>query len=167
MKKGLITTVIAGVLFLFTSLCFCQEGEEKKTEETAPTEETTQVDAERQKNDTQENEQSKQSPLIVEDAVICRSVVDRSPVEVTDVLPSDVKKVCCFTRVTGATQDSEITHNWYYNGEQVASVSLFVGSKNWRTFSSKTILPEYIGDWKVEILSKDGEILKQIMFIIQ
>jgi hypothetical protein len=41
-----------------------------------------------------------------------------------------------------------------------------VKSVSWRTHSSKTILPEYTGEWKVEVMSKDGELLKQIYFAV-
>ncbi|MCP4672619.1 MAG: DUF2914 domain-containing protein [Desulfobacula sp.] len=117
--------------------------------------------------DISEKSEMTQQPVNVEDAVICRNVVDRTPVEVIDVVPSDIEKVYCFTKIVGATPDSEVVHNWYYNGNLVGSVNLFVGSTNWRTYSSKTMLPDYTGDWKVEVLSKGGELLKQIMFVVQ
>ncbi len=108
-----------------------------------------------------------EEPLIVEDAVICLDVVDRTPVESGFVFSSDIGKVYCFTRIVGAKDDTEITHNWYYNDVQMASVPLFVRSRNWRTFSSKNILPAYKGNWKVEVLANDEQVLKEITFTIQ
>jgi hypothetical protein len=106
-------------------------------------------------------------PLIVEDAVICMDVIDRIPLEPGLVFSSDIGRLYCFTRIVGAKTDIEITHNWYYNDRQVASVPLAVRSSNWRTFSSKKILPTYKGNWKVEVLASDGQILKEITFTIQ
>ncbi len=103
-------------------------------------------------DDVSEKSEITQHLVSVEDAVICRNVVDRTPPEVIDVVPSDIKKVYCFTKILGATQDSDVVHNWYYEENLVASVNLFVGSTNWRTYSSKTILPDYTGTWKVEVL---------------
>jgi hypothetical protein len=103
----------------------------------------------------------------IAEAVICRDVVDREPVGQGDVFSSDLKKVMCFTRVVGAEEDTEIVHNWYLGDKQMASVPLHVGSSNWRTYSSKTIIPAHAGEWKVEIMSQDGDLLKKIYFIIE
>jgi len=103
----------------------------------------------------------------VEDAVICRDVVSLDPVGSGDVFTSDLKKLMCFTRVVGAKEDTEIIHNWYFGEKLLASISLHVGSDNWRTYSSKTVLPEYAGEWKVEIVLPDGRLLKKIYFIVE
>jgi len=108
-----------------------------------------------------------EEPLIIEDAVICQDVVDRTPVESGFVFPNDIGKVYCFNRVIGAKSDTEITHNWYFNDVQVASVPLSVRSNNWRTYSSKKIMPEYKGNWKVEIVAQDGQVLKQLTFTVE
>ncbi|MBN1847870.1 MAG: DUF2914 domain-containing protein [Deltaproteobacteria bacterium] len=108
-----------------------------------------------------------EEPLIVEDAVICQDVVDRTPVESGFVFSNDIGKVYCFSRVVGAKTDTQITHNWYFNDVQVASVPLNVRSNNWRTYSSKKVMPEYKGNWKVEIVAQDGQVLKQLTFTIE
>lgn len=112
-------------------------------------------------------EEQAATQLSIEEAVICRDVIDREPVGQADVFPKDLKKVMCFTRVVGSNEPTEIYHNWFYGEKMVASVPLNVASSNWRTYSSKTILPEYTGEWKVEIISRDGEVLKKIYFIIE
>lgn len=114
----------------------------------------------------QENE-AVESGIKIEDAVICLDVVDREPVGAGDVFPKDLAKLMCFTRITGATPPTEITHNWYFGDKQMASVALHVGSTNWRTHSSKKIIPAFAGEWKVEILAQDGTLLKRIYFIIE
>ena len=108
------------------------------------------------------------SPMLlsIEETFICRDVVDREPVGISEVFPMDVSRVNCFTRISGADHDIEIIHNWYYEDNLVSSVKLPVRSKNWRTYSSKTIPSGYIGDWKVEILSSDGALLQKIYFLI-
>ena len=148
-KHYVLMSITVSMLFVFCSMSLSQEVEENNA------------------GDISEKSEITQQIVSVEDAVICRNVVDRTPSEVIDVVPSDVKKVYCFTKILGATQDSEVVHNWYYEENLVASVNLFVGSTNWRTYSSKTILPDYTGTWKVEVLSKGGELLKQIMFVVQ
>lgn len=107
-----------------------------------------------------------ESYLRIEDAVICQGVINREPIEPGDIFSNNVKKLFCFTRVVGAKEDTEIIHKWYYKGEIISQVILPVKSVNWRTYSSKTIHPEYIGEWKVEIVSKDREPLEQIYFAV-
>lgn len=105
--------------------------------------------------------------VMIETAIICKGVVDLEPQGAGDVFSTDLEKVVCFTRAVGAAEDTEIIHNWYFGENLAASVRLHVGSANWRTYSSKTILPEYAGEWKVEILASDGKLLKKIYFILE
>jgi len=114
----------------------------------------------------QENEAVK-TDIVIEDAVICRDVVDREPVGAGDVFSTDLTKLMCFTRVTGSKGNTEILHNWYFGDKLVAGIPLHVGSTNWRTYSSKKITPMDSGEWKVEILSQDETMLKRIYFIIE
>ncbi len=107
------------------------------------------------------------SVLRIEKAVICRDVVDRTPVGSGDVMSGDVKKIYCFTKVLGAEGETEVTHNWYYKGSLRSSVVLPVRSSAWRTWSYKTISPEMTGQWMVEILSEDGTPLDSIIFFVQ
>lgn len=103
----------------------------------------------------------------VAEALVCQDVVDRLPVGSGDVIPAGTERVFCYTRIEGAQSETEITHNWYYQGNLKASVVLPVRNANWRTWSSKTLLPEWKGEWMVEVLSKDGTPLESIIFFIQ
>jgi len=103
----------------------------------------------------------------VAEALVCQEVVDRLPVGSGDVIPAGTERVFCFTRITGAQAETEVTHNWYFKGNLKASVVLPVRNANWRTWSSKTLLPEWKGEWMVEILSKEGTPLESIIFFVQ
>lgn len=105
--------------------------------------------------------------LQVVEGVICKNVVNRAPVDPGNTFPKDVGKLFCFTRVIGATGPTSITHQWYYNDRQVASVVLPVKSPNWRTRSSKVIVPWAAGAWRVDVLGPDGKLLKSLAFTIQ
>jgi len=106
------------------------------------------------------------SSVELAEAVVCQDVVDRAPVGSGDVFAKEVPKVYCFTRVVGA-EGTQLTHNWYYKGSLKASVKLDVRSSNYRTWSSKTMLPEWAGEWMVEILSADGKPLESIIFFLK
>ena len=103
----------------------------------------------------------------LEQIVICQNVVNRSPVGVGDVFPKEVKRLYCFTRLISSQGDTEVTHNWYYQGKLKASIVLPVKSKKWRTWSSKTILAEWTGEWMVEILNQDSVPLESVIFVVR
>ena len=105
--------------------------------------------------------------ITIEDAVVCQNVVDRVPVGTGDVFAADIEKVFCFCKVTGASEPTEITFNWYHQGGLKSTVKLPVRAASWRTWSSKTIVPEMTGEWMVEILAADGSPLESIIFFIQ
>ena len=105
--------------------------------------------------------------ISVAQAVICQAVVDRAPVGAGDVIPAGTERAFCFTHIVGAQAETEVTHNWYYQGNLKASVVLPVRNADWRTWSSKTLLPEWRGEWMVEILSKEGTPLESIIFFVQ
>jgi hypothetical protein len=111
--------------------------------------------------------QDAMATVSVKDAAICQQVVDRTPVGTGDVFPPDVPELYCFTRIVGAQKDTEVTHNWYYKGNLMASVVLPVGSASWRTWSKKSISPDMAGEWMVEILSEEGVPLESIIFFLQ
>ena len=102
--------------------------------------------------------------LSIESAVICEGVEDRAPVGPGNVFPVSVDRLYCYTRIVGATEQLTITHVWYFGDKERARVPLSVRAASWRTYSSKKIQPHEIGDWKVEILGPDGEILKTLLF---
>ena len=108
-----------------------------------------------------------QPALQIDAASICRDVVDRAPVGVGDVFSKEQGKLFCFTRIVGAALDTTISHNWYYQETLMATVPLAVRSSDWRTYSSKTLLPEWTGEWKVEVVDQGGMVLTTILFLVQ
>ncbi|MCP4715678.1 MAG: DUF2914 domain-containing protein [Deltaproteobacteria bacterium] len=104
--------------------------------------------------------------LRIGNTALCRGVIDRTPVEPGDIFPADVKELYCFTQVLGAPGETEISHIWFYRDRKVSRIFLPVKSTNWRTYSKKTIPQGASGEWKVEIRSQNGDLLKQIYFAI-
>lgn len=78
--------------------------------------------------------------------------------------PSSIRKVYCWTLVAGAEELTEITHVWYYGEKKMAEVKLAIESPRYRTWSYKTILPEWVGEWRVEVVDAIGNLLKSISF---
>jgi hypothetical protein len=103
----------------------------------------------------------------LEQAAICRNIVNRAPIGTGSVFHTSIGRLYCFTKVVGAKTDTAIIHHWYLNGKLKSSVTLPVNSAAWRTWSSKDITPNESGDWMVEVLTADGDALESILFLVQ
>ncbi len=104
------------------------------------------------------------SAIEVTEGVITTQVVDREPVDAVESYPATVEKLYCFTRITGAEDETVVYHVWSRDGEEVARVELPVRSSDWRTWSSKTILPGWAGEWTVDIQDAAGTSLQVLSF---
>jgi len=102
----------------------------------------------------------------VAEAVICRDVVDREPIDVGDSFEVTVAKLYCFTKIVGAQEEIEIAHVWYHGDVERARINLSIRAASWRTWSSKIIQAHEIGDWHVDIIGPDDEVLETVEFEI-
>jgi hypothetical protein len=103
---------------------------------------------------------------VTAEAVLARSVVDRVPQDTGTAFPADVGELTLWTRVTGAAVESVIHHVWMHGDEQVADIELRIGGSPWRTWSRKTIPPDWTGAWHVEVRDAAGTVLQRIDFTI-
>lgn len=103
----------------------------------------------------------------VADAVITTAIEKQMPVDKIDRFPADYGKLFCFTRIVGAEKETQVTHVWYYQDDELARVELSVGSADWRTYSSKRFLPQWAGQWRVVVLSEDGRELATVPFVLE
>ncbi len=97
---------------------------------------------------------------------ICEGIANREPVAVDSVFVG-VERVYCFTDIKGAKAVTHVQHIWYRGSEEMARIKLGVRAERWRTFSSKEIIPEWAGDWRVVVLDAEGNKLSQISFQIK
>jgi len=100
------------------------------------------------------------------DAQLCSGIAERMPLEMTDTFTNDIDKIWLWCKIEGAADSTYVKHVYYYKGEQVAEVELPVNSPSWRTWSSKAILPNWVGDWEVKIVDAGGNVLKAMPFKI-
>jgi len=102
--------------------------------------------------------------LQVAEGVVTTAVSERAPVDAIETYPASVGRLFCFTRLTGAAVETSVLHVWYRGEEEVARIELPIRSTDWRTWSAKTILPEWRGEWRVEVLDAGGRLLQAIPF---
>lgn len=87
-------------------------------------------------------------------------VRNREPVDEVSNFEAQSDPLYFFTEVKNA-EGQTITHRWLHNGEVMAEVPLDVGSDSWRTWSSKELMPSWEGEWTVEVVDANGNVLEQ------
>lgn len=102
--------------------------------------------------------------LSVHDAAIGTYVADRKPYGTSTQFSSTVGQLYAFTHIVGADAGTRVTHKWYYGQQLMAEVQLRIGGDNWRTWSSKNVMSDWVGEWRVEVIAEDGTMLETITF---
>ncbi|ACO04363.1 MAG TPA: DUF2914 domain-containing protein [Persephonella sp.] len=110
---------------------------------------------------------SKASQIEVIDMKFARDVVNREPVDVSDRFPPDIGRVYCWTKIKADTVPTKIYHVWYYNEKEMAKVELEIRYPVFRTWSYKTILPQWTGEWKVVVQDEEGNNIYEKTFEIK
>lgn len=101
---------------------------------------------------------------ITVEIAIARSIADRMPADTGSTFAADVGQLACWTRITGA-DGMTIRHVWIH-GENEFPVELNIGGSPWRTWSTKEILPEWTGEWRVEVRDDAGTVLATARFTV-
>lgn len=154
MKRALIAALVASLLVV--SLGTAQDADTTATQGSTA-----------EGSMTQESMSSDMgaAPTVAE-MVFCTSVDERQPTGEASSFGDDVGSVTCFTKITGVEDETSVTHVWYYADQEMGRVELPVRSAMWRTWSTKTIQSDMTGDWRVDVLSAGGDVLKSASFTV-
>jgi hypothetical protein len=91
-------------------------------------------------------------------------ITDREPSGITKTFSSDTESVFCFLEAGNIEFDTEVSFVWYYEGLEVARVTLPLQKGNrWRTYSSKKIY-NMEGNWTVDLQDASGIVLNTLSF---
>lgn len=107
-----------------------------------------------------------QSILKIERIVVSTGVENRQPVGESDTFADSVGTLFCYTEIRGMGDSTTVSHVWYHGENRRADVKLNVRGYRWRTWSTKVIQKDWTGDWRVDVVSADGKILKSKRFRI-
>ncbi len=104
------------------------------------------------------------SPALGVEGTISRAqftsaILDREPVDEVTSIDSDLRSVFFFTEFRNF-EGTSASHRWIYNGDVKFELSFKIRGSRWRVYSQKTLPKEWLGDWKVEIVSEDGTVLE-------
>jgi len=79
----------------------------------------------------------------------------------------DTLELWCWTLVENLEAPTTVTHAWFHEDHSVGTKTLDIGSNWYRTWSSKTILPDKTGMWEVKVLDAAGTVLGTTSFEIR
>lgn len=100
----------------------------------------------------------------VGDVFVASDIADKEPVGIAEHFFADTPKLYCFSEILGAENPVVIRHKWYQGETLVSETALDIRSVKWRTWSAKTLGEGATGDWRVDVTSEDGAVLKTTKF---
>lgn len=74
-------------------------------------------------------------------------------------------KIWCWSKIQNG-EGTTIRHKYYHKDAEKTVIELDIGSPLWRTYSSKRILPSWTGQWRVEIIDAENNVLRTLSFTI-
>ena len=90
-------------------------------------------------------------------------IEEREPIDQVTFVRNDVRRIYFFSDLRDL-QGSTVTHRWVHDGQTMAEVPFEVRGPRWRVWSSKQLQPGWLGDWTVEIVTGDGEVVASESF---
>ena len=96
-------------------------------------------------------------------ALFTTAIQNREPTDTVTSLTNDKNKIYFFSELKGMGGHI-VTHRWEYQGKTMGEVKFNVGGPRWRVWSSKSLLPQWTGEWRVSILDESGKLLGEATF---
>jgi len=117
---------------------------------------------------SQAGELSRDTDVIAR-GILTTAVEGREPIdnlESTVTIGDSPIEVSFFTQVLNQA-NAEVSHLWFRGNQLMAEVPLNIGSANWRTYSTKTILPAWDGRWRVLVVDGEQNIVLEYEFNVE
>ncbi|MDJ0832617.1 MAG: DUF2914 domain-containing protein [Gammaproteobacteria bacterium] len=102
----------------------------------------------------------------VERGQFTTDVIDREPVDQIYTLSSDNLQVKFFSEIMDM-QGQTVTHQWIFNDEIMFEKSFDVGGPRWRIWTSKNLQASWTGQWTVNILDGERNVLNSYILDYQ
>tara|TARA_Y100000996_G_scaffold315256_1_gene251450 strand:+ start:470 stop:1183 length:714 start_codon:yes stop_codon:yes gene_type:complete len=123
------------------------------------------------KNYNQEEKDKSNEPyktaLTLRDIQICKDVINRNPVGTDIYFDNSVDTLFCYTRIQNSKGKQEVSHLWYFEEQLMAAVKYNIKTSNiYRSWTRKTILPNQIGAWRVEVQDSANVVIGSKDFIV-
>ena len=110
---------------------------------------------------------TEKTALTLNEIMICRGIYKRNPIKPGIKFINNVDSLFCYTKISNSGSKQEVKHIWYFENKEMTTVSYNIKtSYNYRSWSKKTIYPNQIGNWRVDVISKIGDLLGSREFTI-
>ena len=100
-------------------------------------------------------------------AMFTIGVDNREPVIMVDSIDSSSYTSISFFTELQDLSGNNITHQWTFNGDVMFEKTFEVKGQRWRVWTSKTLIPSWIGTWTVNVLDDDRTLLSSESFEYQ
>jgi transcriptional regulator with XRE-family HTH domain len=101
-------------------------------------------------------------------ASVCSEIKNRMPVGVDTAFPVSTQRIFVWNEIEARQVPSKIRHIYYLDGRKISDVSLDVRSAYWRTWSAKGLSDDrYRGEWRVDIATASGKVLRRLYFVVR
>ena len=94
----------------------------------------------------------------ISNAEFAMEIKDRTPHNIIEELDNSFGKIYFFTNIRNL-QGQSIRHRWIYKNKVMAEVEFDINGPRWRVWSSKNLWPTWLGEWSVEVLNANSEVL--------
>ena len=94
----------------------------------------------------------------ISNAKFAMEIKDRTPLNIIEELDNSFGKIYFFTNIRNL-QGQSIRHRWIYKNKVMAEVEFDINGPRWRVWSSKNLWPTWLGEWSVEVLNANSEVL--------
>jgi hypothetical protein len=108
------------------------------------------------------------APLKVLQASVCAEIKNRMPAGVDTSFPVSTPRVFVWNELEARQVPTKIRHIYYFDGQKISDVTLDVRSAYWRTWSAKSLSDDrYRGEWRVDIATAGGKVLRRLYFEVR
>ena len=94
----------------------------------------------------------------ISNAEFAMDIKDRTPLNIIEELDNSFGKIYFFTNIRNL-QGQSIRHRWIYKNKVMAEVEFDINGPRWRVWSSKHLWPTWLGEWSVEVINANSEVL--------
>lgn len=88
-------------------------------------------------------------------ALFTTDIKNLEPVDTVSTLTNDKTHVSYFTVIEDMAGQT-VMHRWEYKDKVLLEMPFEVGSSHWRIYSTKTLDPSWLGEWKASVVDAAG-----------
>ncbi|MGD8525713.1 MAG: DUF2914 domain-containing protein [Thioalkalispiraceae bacterium] len=93
-------------------------------------------------------------------SVFTSGIENREPVDDLETAGGSGNSITYFTELRDMSGQTA-KHRWEHNGKVMAEVEFNVRGPRWRVWSSKALMPQWQGEWKVSVINAADEVISE------